>query len=88
MLFKFCQQDDLNLLIESVNGIIDIFSEDDHNEVLKDANFIKLFKPQLKTLRTKVQSEGANYEPEDCEHFEEVLDNLAEFIKYKEKMIK
>jgi len=42
----------------------------------------------LKALRDKVESEGRNYEPEDCEHFEEVLDNLTEFIKYKEKIIK
>ena len=45
LMFKFCNQTDLSVIFEAINGIIDLFSEDDHNQVLKDSKFIQTFKP-------------------------------------------
>ena len=56
-MYQFCQSPKLSVIFESINAIIDIFSEDDHNKVLKSANFIGTFKPKLKMLESKLAAE-------------------------------
>lgn len=48
---------------------------------------MEAFKPQVKVLERKLKEEEGSY-GEEAEYFYEVLDNLKEFIKYKEKLLK
>ena len=84
---QFCmdslKEENLAVSVEGVNCIIDVFSEDDHDCLMKQLNMLRHLTAYAQALPAKLNALSGDVDEELGPRLEVVTSNLQPFIEYK-----
>lgn len=67
--------------------MFDIYSEENYDSVLKEANFLQVFTDSKPALEQKVREAESSHEEEELASFAETMENLDGFLAYKQERL-
>jgi hypothetical protein len=73
----------LRVICECINAIFDLYSDEKYDSVLATHGVVDMLEGSLGKLKDKIQTDKHEYDEGEIEYFEELLQNLEQFLKYK-----